>query len=92
MYKLSKQAAVDFTSIFEYTLLSFGEEQAENYLNDLDETLNLLAHSPKIGSECSDLLEKARRHFFKKHVIYYQIKSTHIYIVRVLHQSMHPTL
>ncbi|WP_241828082.1 type II toxin-antitoxin system RelE/ParE family toxin [Salinivibrio kushneri] len=35
MYKLSNRAAKDFEEIFEYTLLKFGVEQADNYTNNL---------------------------------------------------------
>lgn len=90
MYKLSELAALDFTHIYEYTLIHCGESKADEYLDGLEDVFNLLAHSPKIGSECSEYLPNTGRHYHRKHVIYYQTLSNNVFIIRILHQQMEP--
>ena len=92
MYKLSKLAAQDFAAIFEYTLLNFGEKQAEKYLAQLEDIFNLLVASPKIGMECGEYIAGIRRHYHQNHAIYYFEQSQRVLIVRILHKKMEPTL
>ena len=88
MYKLSDLAAEDFAAIYEYTLLNFGLDQAEDYTDSLESVLKLLAQSPKMGRDASDLLAGVRRHEFESHSIFYRERATGILVLRVLHQNM----
>lgn len=90
MYKLSNLAVEDFTAIYEYTLLNFGVMQADKYTEHLESTFNLLATSPLIGYECAEIGASVRRHDHHLHAVFYRIQDQNIFIIRILHQQMHP--
>lgn len=90
MYKLSNLAVEDFTAIYEYTLLTFGATQADKYTDHLESTFNLLASSPLMGHECPEIGNEVRRHDHQRHAIFYRQREHDIFIIRILHQQMHP--
>lgn len=90
MYKLSNLAAQDFSDIFEYTLLSFGTLQADIYTQELEETFRLISETPLMGTKCPEISDGVRRHDHQKHSIFYQVRATDIFIIRILHQQMAP--
>ncbi|CDG22725.1 ParE-like protein (ParDE toxin-antitoxin system) [Xenorhabdus poinarii G6] len=90
MYKLSNLAAGDFERIFEYTLLNFGIEQADDYTESMHNVLLAIAEHPLIGYECPEIAEGLRRHDHLKHAIFYRSQPHGIYVLRILHQQMEP--
>lgn len=90
MYKLSNLAVEDFTAIYEYTLLNFGVIQADKYTDHLESAFNLLATSPLMGYECSEIGTGVRRHDHHQHAVFYRIQDYGVFIIRILHQQMHP--
>ncbi|OEY65140.1 type II toxin-antitoxin system RelE/ParE family toxin [Marinobacter sp. X15-166B] len=90
MYKLSNLAAEDFAGIYEYTLLNFGDHQANAYTDDLDRTLKLLSESPLMGYECPEIAATVRRLDHRKHAIFYRQRERDIFVIRILHQQMEP--
>lgn len=90
MYKLSRLAAEDFASIYEYTLLNFGILQADTYTDNLESALRLLSSSPLMGYKCPDIADGLRRHDHQQHAIFYRQREPDIFIVRILHQQMQP--
>ena len=92
MYKLSNLAAEDFGAVYEYTFRRFGPQQADSYTNQLDAILTILANNPLMGRDISEVLEGVRRHEHSHHAIFYQMADDGIYVIRILHQKMHPLL
>ncbi|HCH02616.1 MAG TPA: type II toxin-antitoxin system RelE/ParE family toxin [Vibrio sp.] len=92
MYKLSKKAEEDFGKIYEYTWLNFGEDQADDYTDDMDRCLLILSEAPLLGRDYSEIKQGIRRHDYKKHAIFYRIREQDIFILRILHQQMNPML
>lgn len=90
MYKLSKLAAEDFASIYDYTLLNFGEAQADSYTDEMEEVLLSVVHSPRMGRENSEIAEGVRRVDYRLHAIFYRIRDEDIFILRILHHKMEP--
>lgn len=90
MYKLSNLAAKDFEQIFEYTLLNFGIEQADDYTDSMHNVLLTLAEQPLMGHERPEIAEGLRRHDHHKHAIFYRLQLHGVYIIRILHQQMEP--
>ena len=90
MYKLSQLAAEDFASIYDYTLLNFGEAQADSYTEEMEEVLLSVVHSPRMGRENSDIAEGVRRVDYRLHAIFYRIRDEDIFILRILHHKMEP--
>jgi toxin ParE1/3/4 len=88
MYKLSNKAADDFGAIYEYTFLNFGELQADKYTNDMEVCLNDISEMPFTGRDCSNIKPGIRRYEHQSHVIFYRVRESDIFIVRILHQQM----
>jgi toxin ParE1/3/4 len=89
-YRLSRLARLDPFEIADYTLETWGEEQAYRYLDDLDACLKRLAESPGTGRPCDHLRPGYRRLEHEKHVIFYRTETEDIFIVGILHERMMP--
>lgn len=87
MYKLTERAADDFAGIYDYTLLKFGEVQADHYTDALEAFFETLAEMPDIGRHY-DAVPDIFRVEFQRHTIFYTIRDTHMLIARILHQQM----
>ena len=90
-YRLGPKAVSDLAEIFDYTVDTWGEEQAENYIEELSKCFQLLADSPGMGQN-SDLLHLGIRRFEQStHVIFYKSERHGITISRILHQRRLPS-
>jgi toxin ParE1/3/4 len=85
---LSPLAERDLTGIWHYSLGQWGEAQADQYLDDLDEGIQRVAGNPEMGASRDHVRQGYRVLFIKSHAIYYKITSNAIHIVRVLHVRM----
>ena len=90
MYKLTQRAAEDFTDIYDYTWLNFGESQADSYTETLEAFFHTLASMPEMGRDYPAVLN-IKRIEFQQHSIFYAIRDSDILIVRILHQQMNHT-
>lgn len=81
-YKLSEIADQKITEIYEFSILNFGEKQADKYYFSLHNTLKLLAEQPELGRVYYDF----RRHEHEKHVIFYTIKPFGVFVIDILHE------
>lgn len=88
-YTLSKRADRDLNEIYRYSTEKFGKQKAASYLLSLIECLEMLAHYPYCGSLANHVSANIRRHWHCSHVIYYHLRKHDIFILRILHQSMH---
>jgi toxin ParE1/3/4 len=50
-YRLTPTAKSDFVEIWNYSVETWGEKQAEKYLQDIEDTLNQLAANPELGRQ-----------------------------------------
>lgn len=91
MYKLTERAADDFAGIYDYTLLKFGEVQADHYTDALEAFFGTLAEMPDIG-RVYHAVPGVMRIEFQQHTIFYMIRDTDILIARILHQQMNHKL
>jgi toxin ParE1/3/4 len=87
VYKLTERAVDDFTGIYDYTLLKFGEAQANHYTDALEAFFETLAGIPDIGWDYH-VVPGAMRIEFQRHTIFYTVRDTGILIARILHQQM----
>lgn len=90
MRKIFKKprALNDLKDIWGYTSRNWGETQADNYLQSIEECLQRLAQSPMIGKAAYYPKEGLRCYHFQKHIIVYQHNDEIIDIVRILHERM----
>jgi toxin ParE1/3/4 len=89
-YTFSRLAESDLQAILDYTVDTWGEEQAEVYLDGLVDCFNRIAKTPLLGRGCDELRPGMRRIEYEKHVVFYRRTKVGIRIVRVLHQRMLP--
>jgi len=81
-------AKSDLVDIWVETDRQWGEAQADRYLDDIDRALKGLIANPQMGSDCSDLLQGARKLITGRHLVFYEVDPDRIFVIRVLHQSM----
>lgn len=84
-YQLSNEADSDLEDIFDYTKKEHSLHQAIKYLTEIDEVFNQIVQNPAIGKERIELKATVFSLKASKHLVFYQIKSSYILIVRVLH-------
>jgi toxin ParE1/3/4 len=83
-------AEEDLTGIWQYTLAQWSAEQADKYLDDLDQGIQLLAKNAEIGAKRDDVRKGYRVLFIKSHAVYYTVTPTMVHVIRVLHSRMDP--
>lgn len=96
-YTLSKSSANDLKEIIRYSLQNFGKIQTDQYLNGLEESLDLLASNPNLGIPLTSHDETSAKlptgffyHRYTSHIIYFKKRTADIFIVRILHKNMLP--
>lgn len=85
---LSEAAKSDLVDIWVETDRHWGEAQADRYLDDIERALKGLIANPKMGLDCSDLFQGARKLITGRHLVFYEVDPDRIFVIRVLHQSM----
>jgi len=86
--QLSNKAFDDLRKIGRYTQGRWGRQQRNLYLKKLDESFNMIAREPEIGTPCDYLREGYRKYYVNRHLIYYALNRDRVKIIRVLHQRM----
>jgi toxin ParE1/3/4 len=91
-YILTKDAKRDLAAIADYTIETFGVEQARHYRDGLFQAFKALTDSPRIGRDYGHVKDETRRYEHKKHSIYYSMTDDGILILRILHERQDPGL
>jgi len=84
-YVLSKIAAADVSSIYDYTSSEHGSAQAAKYLEGLEQTLISLSERPGLGRARTEIRKDLHSFLYEKHTIFYRIMPEQIRIIRILH-------
>jgi len=82
------QAEQDLIDIWFYTFKEWNEQQADQYLDLLDEGIAKLRDNQKLGMDCSHIRKGYRRLTIQHHKVYYYLTNDTVEIVRVLHECM----
>jgi len=77
-------------SIADYTLRTWGAEQAIRYLEDLETRCQMLAVHPLLGRPSDTTRPGLRRMECGRHVVFFREDARGILISRILHQRMLP--
>lgn len=91
MYRFSKLARLDLIDIADYTVDTWGQEQALRYLDSLEDCFDRIVQAPHIGRPCDLVRPGYRRMEHGRHVIFYRADGDGIFISRILHQRMLPS-
>ena len=86
-YELTYAADQDFENIFEFSLDTFGVDQAMSYQNGLKQRFAKLSEQPKFYPTVDHIRASYRRSVYGSHSIYYRVESQGIVIVRILGQQ-----
>ena len=87
---VSHRAEADLREIWVYSFENWGEEQADRYLDQLDDGLQKCGVDPDAGKSRDEVRPGYRSMLVRKHVVYYTFTDGEVLIQRVLHGSMDP--
>jgi toxin ParE1/3/4 len=87
---VSALAESDLVGIWEYSFEQWDAGQADDYLDELNAGIQLLADHPELGANRDYVREGYRVLFVNRHAIYYIVSPSGIRVVRVLHEQMDP--
>lgn len=87
-YEFTETAQNDLEEITDFTLARWGREQAEKYLDGLEQLAQNLADFPELGADRGALLAGLISFPYVSHNIYYVQQPHGITAVRVLHKRM----
>ena len=82
------QAKQDLIDIWLYTANRWGEPQADKYLDELENSLQLIAEQPLICRERTEFEPPVRIHHHEHHMIIYLVMESGINVIRFLHKNM----
>ena len=87
---VSPAAEADLAEIHDYTYATWGETQAETYIDILVARFKWLAVNRPLWQARDDLLSSLYGRYEGQHLIVFRDGGDHLQIVRVLHQRMDP--
>lgn len=88
-YFFTKKAVEDISEIWDYTIKTWSEYQAEKYYIKLIDTCKLIAEDIQIGKKYDEIMPGIFGLKISKHIIFYRkLKPGNIEIVRILHGKM----
>ncbi|MAO92311.1 MAG: plasmid stabilization protein ParE [Rhodospirillales bacterium] len=83
-YRLTPRAREDLEAIWIYTATAWSADQAENYVNNLTQTFQLLLYAPEIARLRAELNPPVRIYSTGSHYILYQIADEDLVVIRIL--------
>ena len=89
-YHLTNKAVEDLSDIWEYTVDTWLERQADDYYNMLIASFQKITENPQLfGLKYEEIAEGLHGYRANKHIIFYRILADEdILIIRILHQRM----
>jgi toxin ParE1/3/4 len=87
-YVLSPRAQADLDEIWDYTAVTWGLDQAEDYIRLLQHAIEAIADDPRKGCSCDDIRLGYGKYLAGSHVIFYRSVDIGIDVVRILHTRM----
>ena len=89
-YHLTNKAVEDLSNIWEYTVDTWSERQADDYYNMLIASFQKITENPRLFDlNYEEIAEGLYGYRANKHIIFYRILTGgDILIIRILHQRM----
>jgi toxin ParE1/3/4 len=84
----SRKAKADVGNIWRYTAEQWGQNQAEIYIELIESAVAAIAADPNLGQPCDEVRAGYRRYLVGSHVMFYRLKGSAVFVVRLLHQRM----
>jgi len=86
--KLSDLAVQDMVGIEDYTARTWDDNQADEYLNQLEQRFYWLAEHVGVGKPRDEIAQGLSSFPQGRHIIFYRNSGSILEVARVLHQSM----
>ncbi len=87
-YRLTPAAKSDLLEIWDYTVKTWGKNQTEKYLLNIEVKLEQLAANPEMGKPRPEIRPGFYSFPVGKHIIFYLPTGNHIHIIGILHGRM----
>ena len=87
-YRLTPSAKSDLIEIWNYTVETWGEKQAEKYLQEIEDKLGQLSANPELGRQRPEIHPGYYSFPVRKHSIFYLQSNNYIDIIGILHGRM----
>jgi len=88
-YSLTKRAVQDLKDIWNYTLETWSEEQADGYIDQILSHCALLSNNSRQGKSYDILFPGLRGSKVNRHLLFYRsLDDESTEIVRILHERM----
>jgi toxin ParE1/3/4 len=87
-FRITPRAHEDLKNIGRYTLKTWGKEQRDRYLENIDKRFLWLAENPLLGRYRPEIKEAYYSYLQGSHVIFYMIRNGGIDIIGIPHQQM----
>lgn len=84
-YRLTREAEADVIDIAEIGIRTWAIRQAQTYHNGLFDLFDLIASTPEMARERSELSPPVRVQRYRAHLVMYLIQDGGVLIVRVRH-------
>ena len=83
-YRLTPKAIADLEAIWLYTTAQWSAEQADQYVDELEQIFNTFAAMPEMARERREFSPPVRIHPHRQHLVIYREASDTVEIIRVL--------
>ena len=87
-FVVSPRAQVDLEKIWNYTAARWSDQQAEGYIREIWQAIEVVAADPRKGRACDDVRAGYRKHLVGAHVLFFREIDAGIDVVRILHQRI----
>jgi toxin ParE1/3/4 len=89
-FDITHEATEDLYKIWEYTVDTWSEEQANKYYSELIASFEVISAAPfNVGKSFDEIIPDLRAYHIQRHMIFYIIQNNErVLIVRVLHEKM----
>lgn len=84
---LKPKAYEDLESIYNYSVINFGEAKAVEYINIIDEAFTNISKGESTGKNCDYIKLNLLKFNVNSHVVFYRFKQNRTEIIRILHQK-----
>ena len=89
-YQLTNKAENEIEDIYEYSILNFGLNTAQDYVSNLHECFAVLSDNRSWGNDYGFIKAGLLRYEYRSHSGYYQNTEYGILIIRVLGNKQDP--
>ena len=83
-----QSAETDLIDIWLYSFKKWNLEQADTYLDEINDAIKIIANNPNIGINSDHIRKEYQKFKINRHFIWYRINVNTIEVIRVLGEEM----